>query len=226
MTASRGLAGQDPRAGAAGEFVLAQCALAPVPTIPEIRLHLAQDAFALWEQTERAAGQPDQPPPFWAFAWPGGLALARYLLDHPALVAGRTVLDLGAGSGLVAVAAALAGAAAVLASEVDVLAQAAIGLNAAANGVPVVVRGDVLDGSGEGAGLVLAADIWYQRDLARRAAGLLTRAGEGGAQVLAADVGRAFLPRDLLREVASYDVPVIADLEDADVKRVHILTLP
>jgi predicted nicotinamide N-methyase len=213
------------RTGSAEELVAAQCALLPVPMIPEIRLHLAQDAFALWERTEEAAGRRELPPPFWAFAWPGGLALARHLLDHPDLVAGRAVLDLGAGSGLAAIAAALAGARPVRASEVDPLAHAAIRLNAAANGAAVSLCGDVLDGAGEGAGVVLAADVWYERGLAGRTAGLLTRAAARGAQVLAADVGRAFLPARLFREVASYQVPVLADLEDADVKRVRILAL-
>ncbi|MGI9005526.1 MAG: class I SAM-dependent methyltransferase [Streptosporangiaceae bacterium] len=227
MTAGR--ARPDPAAGeeecARARFVRAHCALRPVPTVPEIRLHLAQDAFALWERTEDAAGQREQPPPFWAFAWPGGLALARYLLDHRVLVAGCSVLDLGAGSGLVAIAAALAGAGPVLASEVDALARTAIRLNAAANDAAIANRGDMLGGDCEDAGVVLAADVWYERDLASRTAGLLARAGHRGARVLAADVGRAFLPRDLFREVASYEVPVLADLEDAEVKRVQILTL-
>jgi predicted nicotinamide N-methyase len=225
MTAARRPAGSASAESRAGEFVLNQCVLEPAPMLPEIRLHQAQDAFALWERTEEAAGQAGQPPPFWAFAWPGGLALARYLLDHRALVAGRTVLDLGAGSGLVAIAAALAGAGSVLASEVDVLAHTAIRLNAAANGVDVAICGDVLGGAGEDADVVLAADVWYERDLASRVTGLLIRASDRGARVLAADVGRAFLPRELFGLVAGYEVPVIADLENADVKQVMVLTL-
>lgn len=199
--------------------------LRSVPQVPEIRLYLADDAFSLWEATEREAGESDQPPPFWAFAWAGGQALARYILDHPATVAGRAVLDLGSGSGLTAIASALAGAAAVRASELDPLALAAIGLNASANGVQVTVIGDVLDGDGADAQVVLAADIWYEKRLANRALGLLQRARDRGADVLISDIGRAFLPRSLLRELAAYDVPVIAELEDADVKRVRILTL-
>lgn len=182
-------------------------------------MHLADEAFGLWEAAERRAGHADVPPPFWAFAWPGGQALARYLLDHPRLTARRVVLDVGSGSGLTAIAAALAGSAAVLASEIDPVAAAAIRLNAAANGVTVQVIGDVLDGDGEGADLVLAADIWYERDLARRAIGLLRRAAARGARALIGDVGRAFLPRDHLRELAEYQVQVHADLEDATVKR-------
>lgn len=188
-------------------------------------MHQADDAFSLWEETERELGQCDLPPPFWAFAWPGGQALARYLVDHPETVAGRAVLDLGSGSGLTAVAAAAAGAASVLASELDPVAVAAIGLNAAANSVRVAVTGDVLDGDGEGADVVLAADIWYERQLSRRAIGLLRRARARGARVLVGDIGRAFLPRDVMHELAAYDIPVIAELEDAAVKRVLVLTL-
>jgi predicted nicotinamide N-methyase len=206
-------------------FVSAHSRLAPVRYVPEVRLFMADDAFSLWEHTERELGQTEQPPPFWAFAWPGGQALARHLLDHPDLVAGRAVLDLGSGSGLTAIAAALAGASAVQASETDAFAAAAIALNAGANGVQVAVHGDVLDGDGEAADVVLAADIWYEKQLAQRALGLLTRARARGARVLVGDIGRAFLPRAHMRELAAYDVPVIAELENAEVKRVLILTL-
>ncbi len=208
----------------AGAFVLANSALRPVPLVPEIRLHLADDAFSVWEAAERGTGLTGQPPPFWALAWAGGQALARHVLDHPGLVAGRSVLDLGSGSGITAIAAALAGAA-VLASDVDPLARAAIGLNAAANRAEVAVTGDVLDGAGQDADVILAADVWYERGLADRALGLLRRARDRQARVLVGDVGRAFLPRPMLRELAAYDVPVLAELEDADVKRVLIMTL-
>ncbi len=209
----------------AGAFVLANTALRPVPLVPEITLHLADDAFSVWEAAERGTGLTGQPPPFWALAWAGGQALARHVLDHPGLVAGRSVLDLGSGSGITAIAAALAGAAAVLASDVDPLARAAIGLNAAANRAEVAVTGDVLDGAGQDADVILAADVWYERGLADRALGLLRRARDRQARVLVGDVGRAFLPRPMLRELAAYDVPVLAELEDADVKRVLIMTL-
>jgi predicted nicotinamide N-methyase len=222
---------------AQGAFVRANTALRPVPLVPAIRLYLADDAFRVWEASEHGwgerepgpgehqAGPGERPPPFWAFAWPGGQALARYVFDHPWLVAGRHVLDLGSGSGVGAIAAALAGAAGVLASEVDALGVAAIGLNTAANSVTVDVTGDVLDGSGENAEVILAADVWYERALAERTLGLLRRASERGADVLIGDVGRAFLPRPTLRELAAYDVPVLADLEDAAVKRVSVMTL-
>src|ERR1700691_3613237 len=134
----------------AEDFVRSACRLGPVPQVAEIRLHLADDVIGLWQRAEDEFTA-DQPPPFWAFAWPGGQALARYVLDHPGLVAARSVLDLGSGSGLVAIAAAKAGAATVIASEVDPLAVAAIGLNAQANGVaaPGVVGG-ALDTTGAG----------------------------------------------------------------------------
>ncbi|MGN6793257.1 MAG: class I SAM-dependent methyltransferase, partial [Streptosporangiaceae bacterium] len=165
------------------------------------------------------------PPPFWAFAWPGGPAIARYVLDHPEIVAGRAVLDLGSGSGVAAIAAAVAGASAVLASEIDPFAAAAIRLNAVANRVQVEVTGDLLAGAGGDAAVILAADIWYERHLADRAITLLRRGSARGADVLVGDIGRAFLPRPMLRELASYDVPVLAELENAAVKRVLILTL-
>lgn len=211
--------------GAHAAFIRAHSRLRAVPHVPEVRLHLADDAIRLWEETERELGRADQPPPYWAFAWPGGQALARYILDHADLLVGRAVLDLGAGSGLTAIAAAMAGACAVLASDQDPFAIAAIGLNARANGVAIATTADVLDGTGEDAEVVLAADIWYEQRLAERAIGLLKRASSRGASVLVADAGRAFLPRPLLCELDTYDVPVLADLEDAQVKRVMILTL-
>jgi predicted nicotinamide N-methyase len=205
------------------EFVRSVCRLGPVPMVSEIRLYLSGDVLDLWQQTEDRAG-PDQPPPFWAFPWPGGQVLARYVLDHPGLVAGRRVLDLGSGSGLVAIAAAKAGAAEVLASEIDPVAAAAIRLNALANDVPPPqVTGDVLDGDGERADVVLAGDIWYAQPLAGRALRLIERAVSRGAWVLAGDIGRVFLPRGRFRVLETSDVPVVADLEDADIKTAMVL---
>jgi predicted nicotinamide N-methyase len=209
-------------------FVRSACRLRPVPGVAEIRLHLAENVLGLWQQTEDELG-PGQPPPFWAFAWPGGQALARYVLDHSALVAGRSVLDLGSGSGLVAIAAAMAGATTVLASEVDPLAVAAIGLNARANGAraPAIV-GDVLDGdagdAGDAAGaeVILAGDVWYSRSLAERVLGFLDRAMARGASVLTGDIGRTFLPRDRFRVLDARDIPVMAELEDSGVKRTMV----
>jgi predicted nicotinamide N-methyase len=203
-------------------FVRSACRVSPVPLVPEIRLHLADDVLGLWQRCEDQAG-PGQPPPFWAFPWPGGQVLARYLLDHPDLAASRRVLDIGSGSGLVAIAAQMAGAAMVLASEIDPVAAAAVRLNARANGVPPpVVVGDVLDGNGENAELVLAGDVWYSARLAERMLGLIERARARGASVLLGDVGRAFLPRQRFRIVACEDVPVVAQLEDSAVKRTMV----
>jgi predicted nicotinamide N-methyase len=212
-------------AGAPESFVCSASALGPVPGVPEIRLHLADDVMRLWQRTEDDHGA-GQPPPFWAFAWPGGQALARYVLDHPGVVAGRTVLDLGSGSGLVAIAAVLAGAASVLASEIDPLAAAAIRLNAAVNGVrvpgQVSLVGDVLDGDGDGADVVLAGDVWYSRPFAERVLGFLERARARGAVVLTGDIGRAFLPRDRFVELDARDFGVLAGLESTSVKRAMV----
>ena len=208
------------------EIIRAGTRLRPVPLVPEIRLHQAGDPIGLWQRTETAAGRTGLDPPFWAFAWAGGQALARYLLDHPEAVRGRRVIDIASGSGLVAIAAARAGAAAVAAYDIDPLAAAAIGMNADANGVTVAaVCADVLAGEGPpGTDLVLVADAFYQRDLAGQVLRFLERARARGTAVLAADFGRAYLPRDRLTPLASYDVPGLGALEDSDVKRTTIWT--
>jgi predicted nicotinamide N-methyase len=183
--------------------------------------------IALWERTEQDAGHTGLPPPYWAFAWAGGQALARYLLDHPEQAAGRTVLDLAAGSGLVAIAAAKAGAATVTPSETDPLALTAIELNSGANGVRLEAPvGDVLDGGAPAVDLVLAGDVFYERSMAGRVLRYLERARASGAVVLVGDPGRAYLPRDRFDAVASYDVPVSRMLEGADVKRTTVWRLP
>jgi predicted nicotinamide N-methyase len=202
-------------------FVTAHTRLTDVAYLPGIRLHQAAEAFPLWERTRGHA------PPFWAFAWAGGLGLARYLSDRPDLVRGRTVLDVASGSGLVAIVAARAGAAAVTACDVDPLAATAVRLNAAANGVDVTVRlGDVLDGDGLGADVILAGDVCYERALAGRVTAFLERARARGADVLLGDPDRAYLPRQRFTPVATYPVPVTGDLEDAPVKQVTVWSLP
>jgi len=207
-------------------FVRAQTQLAPVPFLPELQLHLAEDAIALWETTEAVRGQKGLPPPFWAFAWAGGVGVARYVLDHPELVAGRTVLDLAAGSGLVGVAAALRGASAVRAAEIDAFAVAAIGINAAANGVRIdAAMADLLDGDGGPADVVLAGDVFYERAMAARFLPFLERAQARGARVIVGDPGRAYLPSGRFTALAAYDVPVMADLEDTALKTTTVWEL-
>jgi predicted nicotinamide N-methyase len=204
--------------------------LGPVPLVPEIRLWQASEPISLWQRTERMSGRTGLDPPFWAFAWAGGQALARYLLDHPQAVRGRRVIDIASGSGLVAIAAAKAGAVTVTGYDIDPLAAAAIGMNAAANDVTVLaVCADILDDDGQpdpGTDLVLVADAFYQRDLAARVMRFAGRARARGTAVLAGDFGRAYLPRDQLTPLASYDVPCLRELEDSDIKRTTIWALP
>ena len=191
-----------------------------VPFVPEVRLLTAAEPFSLWDRTERDA------PPFWAFPWAGGQALARYVLDHPGVVARRRVFDVASGSGLVAIAAAKAGAASVAAGDIDLNAIAAIGINAAANRVAVSSRAfDLADGDAPDAEVVLAADVFYQRELAGLALGFLRAAAGSGADVLVADPGRAFLPAAVLSPLTSYQVPVLSVLEDAPVKNVTVYRL-
>jgi predicted nicotinamide N-methyase len=211
------------------QIILATAALAPVTLVPEIRLYQASEPISMWQRTERATGRTGLDPPFWAFAWAGGQALARYLLDHPEAVAGRRVIDVASGSGLVAIAAVTAGAAAVTAYDIDPLAVAAIAVNAEANGVAVpAVCADVLgdqDLPVPGTDLVLVADAFYEQDLAARVLEFLDRSHARGAAVLAGDFGRRHLPQARLVPLASYDVPGLAALEDRDVKRTTVWTL-
>ena len=193
-----------------------------MPFVPEISLHQSDDIYATWELTERALGQTDLPPPFWSVAWPGGQALARFLLDHPGLVTGRTVLDVGSGSGLVAIAAARAGAAVVIAAEPDPLAAAAIAMNAAANDVPVpVCVGDASDAS-VCAELVVAGDVWYERELADQVGIYLDEMAAAGASVLTGDIGRTYFPRGRYVWLASYEIPVSVALEGRRVLRASV----
>ncbi|GLY04649.1 nicotinamide N-methylase [Actinoplanes sp. NBRC 101535] len=201
------------------EFVHAHTVPSPVPFVPEVTLHQAAEPIALWEATE--AGGASQPPPFWAFAWAGGQALARHVLDDPDLVAGRSVLDLATGSGLVAVAAALAGARPVTANDIDPLSLAAAQANAQINGVRVeAVEEDLLD-TDEQFGVVLAGDVFYSREMAGRVLPFLRRAAGRGSLVLVGDPGRAYLPEGLI-ERAVYDVPVNEELESVAIRRTTV----
>lgn len=194
--------------------------LLPTPLVPEVSLHCAENAFDVWTFT--GGGDDAAPVPFWSFPWAGGQALARYILDNPEAVAGRRVLDIGAGSGLVAIAAALAGASHVTANDVDPYAAAAQDLNAKANDVDItVITGDLLDAETD-ADVVLAGDVCYDRELSDRMLAFLLRARVRGAEVLLGDPGRAYLPRELLGQVATYDVPTTLALEDQQTKRTTI----
>jgi predicted nicotinamide N-methyase len=223
------------------QIIRGHTTLGPVTLVPEIRLYQAAEPMIVWQQTEQATGQAGLDPPFWAFAWAGGQALARYLLDHPETVTGRHVIDVASGSGLVAIAAALAGAATVTAYDIDPLAAAAITLNAAANNVTIpALCADILTADhlaapappnpaappASATDLVLVADAFYERDLAAQVLAFLDRARERGVAVLVGDLGRTYLPRARLTPLASYDVPGLAALEDRDVKHTTVWTLP
>jgi predicted nicotinamide N-methyase len=203
-------------------FIRANTALAAPPHVPEIRLHLADEAHELWKKTEEELAGIGLPPPFWAFAWAGGQGLARHLLDHPALVAGRRVVDFAAGSGLVAIAACKAGAAEVTATDIDPFSRTAAALNAAANGVDFAFAGKDLVGTDDGWDVVLAGDVFYDRELAARLAPWFTALHRRGAEVLVGDPGRSYLPKDRLEALAVYEVPVSRALEDSEIKRTTV----
>jgi predicted nicotinamide N-methyase len=197
--------------------------LTEVTFVPGVRLHLASDAVVLGARLEAERGH-GLAPPLWADVWAGGQALARHIMDHPELVAGRTVLDVASGSGIVAITAAVAGAARVTANDIDPYALAAIALNARSNGVTVAVRaGDLLDGDGEGADVVLAGDVFYSEPIAERMSRFLERAAARGALVLVGDPGRSCLPWERLGVVASYSLSMTGAGQDAQVRRAFVL---
>jgi predicted nicotinamide N-methyase len=193
------------------------------PLVPEIRLHLAERVMPLWEALARDASEPELAPPYWAFAWAGGQAVARYVLDHPAEVQGVRVYDLATGSGLCAIAALISGAREVLAVDIDPWAREAVALNAAANGVHVpFLEDDPLDGDPPDAELILAGDIGYEWALAERGVAWLRRAAAGDSRVLVGDPERHHLPHAGLIEVCSYEVPTTIDLEQATSKHTTV----
>ncbi len=206
-------------AGDPHAFVRANTALQRLPLVPEVALHLASEVVPLWQATEADLEESGLPPPFWAFAWAGGQALARFLLDHPERVAGKRVLDFGAGSGVQGIAAALAGAARVEASEIDPFALAALALNAEANGVALDLSDDDLVGRLEADWeVVLAGDVCYERPMAARVAAWLGELAGRGVTVLMGDPGRTYLPRAGLERLARYAVPTTRELEDSDLR--------
>ena len=207
-------------------FILRHTRLRPVPGVEEIRLHLADEVLPLWHAVQVETGDPDAPLPYWAFAWAGGMGIARYLREHPQTVEGLRVFDVGAGSGLCAIAALRAGASEATSADIDEIAIDAVQLNARANGRRVaVVRRDVLDEDPPDVDVILAGDCWYDAGLAERVQPWLRRAHDQGIQVVIGDPGRRYLPTDQVLERATYDVRTTTELEDLALKqgRVYVL---
>jgi len=207
-------------------FVLRQTRLRPVPGLTQIRLHLADEVLPLWHAVQVETGDPDAALPYWAFAWAGGLALGRYLGEHPEAVAGKRVFDLASGSGLCAIAAMRAGATEATGVDIDTFAAAAIQLNARGNRCRVTaVRRDVLDDEPPDVDIVLAGDTWYEAGLAERVMPWLRRARDRGIDVLVGDPGRRYLPTDQLVELARYEVRTTTELEDQERKHGWVYAL-
>ncbi len=207
------------------DFIVDHTTVAAAPIVPEIALRTGGLSMPLWEAAALTDPRPAVPPPYWAWAWAGGQALARYVLDHPELVRGQKAADIGCGGGIVAIAAAMAGATSVSAIDVEVFAIEACRLNAAANGVTLdLVEADPI-GTDAGWDVVLVGDLWYEPELAARLAPWLRDLVARGAQVLTGDPGRAHLPTVGLAELARYEVPTIEDLEDVSTKTVRVLRL-
>ncbi len=210
-------------------FIAAQTRPDSPSLVPEIRLHLATEVTPLWQATEATLAQHGLPPPYWAFAWPGGQALARHLLDRADIARSRRVFDFAAGGGIAAVAAARCGAA-VTAAEIDPVAAVAIGMNAALNDVTVGVLTADLTARDPGHAarewdLVLAGDVFYERPMAERVGPWLRALAREGATVLVADPGRAYLPASGLVELARYSVPTSRDLEDRDIRETRVFRM-
>ena len=203
-------------------FVRANTVAMAPPLVPEIALRLAAEVVPLWRATEEELAQMGLAPPYWAFAWAGGQALARYILDNPGIVAGKRVLDIGSGSGLVGIAAAKAGAATVLAAEIDAFACAAIALNAAANGVTLTVTAQDRIGAPAPFDVILVGDLFYERPLAERLLAWLTPLP---ARVLLGDPGRSYFPKSGVEKRAAYQVPTTRDLEDREIRDTGVYAL-
>jgi len=201
------------------DFITANAALMAPPLVPEIKLYLATEVVPLWRATEEELEKMGVPPPYWAFAWAGGQALARYILDHPEMVAGKRVLDIGSGSGLVAIAAAKAGAASVLAADIDAFSIAAIRLNAAANGATVAVTQDDLIGVAGDWDVILVGDLFYERPLAER---LLAWLNLLARPAMLGDPGRNYFPKDRVERLALYNVQTSRDLEDREIRETGV----
>jgi predicted nicotinamide N-methyase len=199
-------------------FILANTEILSPPLVPEVKLHLAHEALPIWQKTEDELGEIGLPPPFWAFAWAGGQALARYILDHPEIVRGRKVVDLASGSGLVGIAAMKAGASHVLSADIDAFSVTAIAINAALNDVAIEVTDVDLLESPIDTDVILVGDLFYEKGVATRCYDWLLKAHVKSVVVLIGDPGRSYLPKDKLSKVAEYMVAVSRDLEDAEIK--------
>jgi len=206
-------------------FIRANTALIAPPLVPEIRLHLAVEVVPLWRKTEEELEAQGVPPPYWAFAWAGGQALARYVLDHPEAVRGKSVLDFGSGSGLVAIAAAKAGATQVLAADIDAYAAAAIQLNAEANGVSLAVTQDDVIGRDGDWQTILCGDMCYERPLAERLTAWLRARVAAGVTVLLGDPGRSYFPATGVEKLATYTVQTTRELEDREIRETSVYAL-
>jgi predicted nicotinamide N-methyase len=204
------------------DFIRANTALIAPPLVPEIKLYLATEVVPLWRATEEELEKIGVPPPYWAFAWAGGQALARYVLDHPSLVAGKQVLDIGSGSGLVAVAAAQAGAAHVIAADIDAFACAAMRLNAAANSLNITATQDDMIGQPGDWDIVLVGDLFYERPLAER---LLAWLRSLKSTALLGDPGRTYFPKSGVEKLATYNVQTTRDLEDREIRETSVYRL-
>ena len=206
-------------------FIRANTRIAQAPGLP-IRLYTADELTPIWEATEKDLAEANVAPPFWAFPWAGGQALARYVLDNPETVRGKLVLDLASGSGLVAIAAALAGAAEVVANDIDPMCEAAVALNAELNGVAINYHGgNLLDGDPPDYDVILAADVFYEQTPAKMFRAMLERCHTNGATVLAGDPGRTYFPRDAFKQVAEYAVETTTEIENHPVKTARVWTL-
>ncbi len=206
-------------------FIRANTALVSPPLVPEVKLHLASEVVPLWQLTEEGLAAQGIPPPYWAFAWAGGQALSRYVLDHPEIVSGTSVLDFGSGSGLVAIAAAKAGAERVMAADIDDFAQAAIKLNATTNAAIISTTTADLIGSDGNWRVILVGDMCYERPLAERLLAWLLDRAKHGARVLLGDPGRSYFPKDGVRKLETYRVQTMRDLEDREIRETSVYEL-
>lgn len=204
-------------------FIAENTKLLTPPLVPEVLLHLAMESLPIWQKTEEELGEMNVPPPYWAFAWAGGQAVARYLFDNPAICQGQAVLDLGSGSGISAIAAAKTGATSVLAADIDPLACAAIALNARANDVHIgTTTDDLLGRQASTESIIIIGDLFYERALAERVVRFIDAAKAGGRVVLIGDPQRSYFPRDRFEKLVEYQVPVTRELEDAEIKRTAV----